>query len=101
MNAPESKKSQVSPAKSKISMLISAILMGNVGLLVWALELAGYSTYAIVLMRGLGGTLFLTIFIISIIQEILKNRDKISDLEREIKKLRKHKIEPSGKGVGK
>ena len=49
----------------------------------------------------IGIFLFLTIFIISLIQEILKNRDKISDLEREIKKLRKHKIEPSGKDVGK
>jgi drug/metabolite transporter (DMT)-like permease len=45
-------------------MLISAVLMGNVGLLVWALELAGYSTYAIVLLRGLSGTLFLTFFMI-------------------------------------
>ncbi len=56
---------KVSPKISKISMLTSALLMGNVGLLVTAL--GHFSTFGIVLLRGIFGTLFLTIF-------MLKNR---------------------------
>lgn len=52
----------VSPTKSRISMLLSAVFMGNVGLLVSLL--AHYSTYTIALFRGLSGTLFLTLFMI-------------------------------------
>jgi len=47
---------------SKLSMLISAISMGCVGLFVTLLQ--SYSIFAIVLLRGIFGTLFLTIFMI-------------------------------------
>jgi drug/metabolite transporter (DMT)-like permease len=58
----ESDGKKVSPKISKISMLISAILMGNVGLLVTALE--RYSTFTLVLLRGIFGTIFLTLFML-------------------------------------
>ena len=61
----ESDGKKVSPKISKISMLISAILMGNVGLLVTVLE--KYSVFTLVLLRGIFGTIFLTLF-------LLKNR---------------------------
>ena len=54
---------KVSPTVSKISMLLSATLMGNVGLLVSFFE-AKYPVYTIVLLRGIFGTLFLTIFLV-------------------------------------
>lgn len=47
---------------SKISMLISAISMGCVGLFVTLLQ--SFSIFAIVLFRGIFGTIFLTIFMI-------------------------------------
>ncbi len=62
MNAQNSVRRRVSPTISKISMLIAAALMGNISLLVNIL--GGYSTYTIVLLRGLSGTVFLTIFMI-------------------------------------
>jgi len=58
----ESDGKKVSPKISKISMVISAILMGNVGLLVTALE--RYSTFTLVLLRGIFGTIFLTLFML-------------------------------------
>ena len=58
----ESEGTKVSPKISKISMLISAILMGNVGLLVTVLE--KYSTFTLVLLRGIFGTIFLTLFML-------------------------------------
>jgi len=58
----ESEGTKVSPKISKISMLISAVLMGNVGLLVTVLE--KYSTFTLVLLRGIFGTIFLTLFML-------------------------------------
>lgn len=49
------------PKISKISMFFSGILMGNVGLLVTILS--HYSVYTIVLLRGIFGTFFLTLFL--------------------------------------
>ena len=74
----ESDGKKVSPKISKISMLISAILMGNVGLLVTVLE--KYSTFTLVLLRGLFGTLFLTLFMV-------KNRSFSFDFFKESFKL--------------
>jgi len=62
MDTIESNKKQVSPTISKISMFISAASMGCVGLFVTIL--AGYTVYTIVLLRGLFGTLFLTLFML-------------------------------------
>ncbi len=53
---------QTSPTLSKISMLISAILMGSVGLVVSAL--AKFPVYTITLLRGISGTFFLSLFMI-------------------------------------
>ncbi|MHA1150876.1 MAG: DMT family transporter [Promethearchaeota archaeon] len=67
-----------SPAVSKIAMFFSAIFMGNVGLLVTFLS--GYPLYTIVLLRGLFGTLFLTIFMImrkSLSRDFLKESFKL------------------------
>ncbi|MFX1275631.1 MAG: DMT family transporter [Promethearchaeota archaeon] len=50
------------PKISKISMLISAISMGCVGVFVTLLQ--AFSIFAIVLLRGIFGTLFLTLFMI-------------------------------------
>ncbi len=54
---------KVSPKISKISMLISGTAMGHVGLLVSFFE-AKYPVYTIVLLRGIFGTLFLTLFLL-------------------------------------
>ncbi len=67
----------VSPKVSQISMLMSAICMGNVGLFVTAL--GGYPIYTIVLLRGIFGTFFLTLFMIkshSLSREFLKESFK-------------------------
>ena len=52
----------VSIQLSKISMLISSISMGCVGLFVYALQ--SYNIFTIVLLRGIFGTLFLTILML-------------------------------------
>ncbi|TFG02781.1 MAG: hypothetical protein EU542_04115 [Promethearchaeota archaeon] len=73
MDAKDSNETKVSPTVSKISMLFSAILMGNVGLLVTFLS--KYPIYTIVLLRGIFGTFFLTLFMIktrSFSKEFLK-----------------------------
>lgn len=57
-----SESSKVTPAISKIAMFFSAILMGNVGLFVTLL--GNYSVFTIVLLRGLFGTLFLTLVLV-------------------------------------
>ena len=62
MTIVESKETKVSPAISKISMLMSATCMGVVGLFVTLL--GNYEVYTIVLLRGLFGSLFLTVFLI-------------------------------------
>jgi len=59
----ESDHTSLSPIYSKISMLISASAMGHVGLLVSFFE-TKYPVYTIVLLRGIFGTLFLTIFLL-------------------------------------
>ena len=46
----------------KISMLLSGIFMGNVGIFVSLLS--GYPIYSIVLFRGIFGTFFLIIFMV-------------------------------------
>lgn len=64
---------------SKICMLLSGILMGNVGLLVTIFENSGYHIYAIVLLRGIFGTLFLSLFMLkskSFSREFLKESFK-------------------------
>lgn len=53
---------RVTPTISKVSMLLSALFMGNVGLLVTFFS--GYPVYTIVLLRGIFGTFFLTLFMI-------------------------------------
>ena len=58
----ESNGNKVSPKISKVSMFLSAILMGNVGPLVTVLE--KYSVFALVLLRGIFGTLFLSLFLL-------------------------------------
>lgn len=63
MNSIESQK-PISRKTSKICMLLSGILMGNVGLLVTVFENSGYHVYSIVLLRGIFGTLFLSLFLI-------------------------------------
>ncbi|TFG28543.1 MAG: hypothetical protein EU532_05040 [Promethearchaeota archaeon] len=62
MTAAESKDTKVSPTISKICMLISATCMGVVGLFVTLL--GRYEVYTIVLLRGIFGALFLTVFLI-------------------------------------
>lgn len=59
----ESDHMNLSPIYSKISMLISGSAMGHVGLLVSFFE-TKYPVYTIVLLRGIFGTLFLTIFLL-------------------------------------
>jgi len=58
----ENNKKDVNPNVSKICMLVSAINMGCVGLFVTFLS--KYPIYTIVLLRGIFGTIFLTIFIL-------------------------------------
>ena len=74
----ESDGKKVSPKISKISMLISALLMGNVGLLVTVLE--KFSVFTLVLLRGIFGTVFLTLF-------LLKNRSFSLEFLKESFKL--------------
>jgi DME family drug/metabolite transporter len=62
MTAIESKKTKVNPSISKISMLMSATCMGIVGLFVTFL--GSFEVYTIVLLRGIFGALFLTLFLI-------------------------------------
>lgn len=61
MNSENNDEKFTDPKISKISMLFSGILMGNVGLLVTLLS--HYSVYSIVLLRGIFGTFFLTLFL--------------------------------------
>lgn len=56
----ESEGRSISPSLSKVAMFISAISMGSVGLLVTVLS--KFPVYTIVLLRGLFGTLFLSLF---------------------------------------
>ncbi|MHA1349250.1 MAG: DMT family transporter [Promethearchaeota archaeon] len=51
-----------SPKVSKISMFVSGIFMGNVGIFISLLS--GYPIYTIVLFRGIFGAAFLTIFML-------------------------------------
>lgn len=62
MVSTKSKNSNTNPLVSKISMFISGICMGNVGLLVTFLS--RYSVYTITLLRGIFGTLYLTLFMV-------------------------------------
>ncbi len=78
MNELESEKTQVSPRVSKICMFFSAACMGNVGLLVTLL--GNYPIYTIVLLRGIFGTFFLTLFMI-------KSRSFSRDFLKESMKL--------------
>ncbi|MBD3255648.1 MAG: EamA family transporter [Candidatus Lokiarchaeota archaeon] len=74
----ESDSTQVSPTISRLSMLASAICMGNVGLLVTFL--GNYPVYTIVLFRGIFGTLFLTLFMLrnhSLSRKFLKESLKL------------------------
>ena len=76
--AEDSKDTKVSPTISKMSMLLSAIFMGNVGLFVTFL--GKYSIFTIVLLRGIFGTFFLTLFMIksrSLSKEFLKESIKL------------------------
>jgi drug/metabolite transporter (DMT)-like permease len=69
----ETKERKVSPTISKICMLMSATCMGIVGLFVTFL--GNYEVYTIVLLRGIFGALFLSIFLIksrSFSKEFLK-----------------------------
>jgi len=52
----------LSPKVSKISMFLSGIFMGNVGIFISLLS--GYPIYTIVLFRGIFGAAFLTIFML-------------------------------------
>ncbi|MFO8017636.1 MAG: DMT family transporter [Promethearchaeia archaeon] len=63
MNTENHKKDpEISPTISRVCMILSGILMGNVGLLVTFL--GGYSTFSIVFFRGFFGTLFLSLFML-------------------------------------
>ncbi|MFX1496132.1 MAG: DMT family transporter [Promethearchaeota archaeon] len=67
-----------SPTISKISMFLSGIFMGNVGLFITFLS--NFSIYTIVLLRGIFGTLFLTLFMLiskSLSKEFLKQSFKM------------------------
>lgn len=50
------------PTVSKISMFLSGIFMGNVGIFISLLS--GYPIYSIVLFRGIFGAVFLTLFML-------------------------------------
>jgi drug/metabolite transporter (DMT)-like permease len=72
------KDTKVSPTVSKISMLLSAIFMGNVGLFVTFL--GHYSVLTIIILRGIFGTIFLTLFMVksrSFSKEFLKESFKL------------------------
>ncbi|MFX1501059.1 MAG: EamA family transporter [Promethearchaeota archaeon] len=62
MTTLESNDTTVSPTVSKICMIISAISMGHVGLIISFLD--KFNVLTIVLIRGLFGTLFLTLFLL-------------------------------------
>jgi len=62
MEVKEAEDTKVSPSISKICMLLSAISMGSVGLFVTLL--GNYQVYTIVLLRGIFGVFFLTLFMI-------------------------------------
>ncbi|TXT58869.1 MAG: conserved membrane protein of unknown function [Promethearchaeota archaeon] len=77
-----SEKREVSPLTSKLSMFFSAILMGNVGLFVTLL--GSYSVFTIALLRGLFGTLFLSILLVfrkslsrNFLKEVFQNHWKL------------------------
>ncbi|MFX1450324.1 MAG: DMT family transporter [Promethearchaeota archaeon] len=78
MESDKESDNKYSPTISKISMLIAAILMGNVGLVVSLLS--DYPAYTITLLRGIGGTLFLTLFMLkfhSFSKDFLKESFKL------------------------
>lgn len=60
MEVKENEVTKVSPTTSKLCMLLSAMSMGSVGLFVTLL--GNYQVYTIVLLRGIFGVLFLTLF---------------------------------------
>ncbi len=66
MSIPDTPAKGTSPRISKISMFLSAIFMGNVGLLITFLK--HYPTHTIVLFRGISGTFFLSILLVIMIK---------------------------------
>lgn len=62
MTTEDSSEAQFNPLVSKISMFLSGIFMGNVGIFISLLS--GYPIYSIVFFRGLFGTAFLTLFML-------------------------------------
>ena len=62
MEIKETEDMKVNPIVSKMCMLMSATCMGSVGLFVTLLE--NYQVYTIVLLRGIFGVFFLTLFMI-------------------------------------
>jgi len=62
MTIEDSSEAQFNPIISKISMLLSGIFMGNVGIFISLLS--GYPIYSIVFFRGLFGTIFLILFML-------------------------------------
>ncbi|MBY9011230.1 MAG: EamA family transporter [Candidatus Lokiarchaeota archaeon] len=62
MTVEDMDKAQVNPIVSKISMFLSGIFMGNVGIFISLLS--GYPVYSIVLFRGIFGAAFLLLFIL-------------------------------------
>jgi DME family drug/metabolite transporter len=62
MTVEDMDKAQVNPIVSKISMFLSGIFMGNVGIFISLLS--GYPVYSIVMFRGIFGAAFLLLFIL-------------------------------------
>ena len=62
MSIEELNEARLNPTVSKISMFLSGIFMGNVGIFISLLS--GYPIYSIVLFRGIFGATFLVIFML-------------------------------------
>jgi len=62
MTIEELKEARFNPTVSKISMFLSGIFMGNVGIFISLLS--GYPIYSIVLFRGIFGATFLILFML-------------------------------------
>ena len=62
MSIEELNEARLNPTVSKISMFLSGIFMGNVGIFISLLS--GYPIYSIVLFRGIFGATFLLIFML-------------------------------------
>jgi len=62
MTIGELNEAHFNPTVSKISMFLSGIFMGNVGIFITLLS--GYPTYSIVLFRGIFGAAFLILFMV-------------------------------------